>query len=174
MNKIRRYAGWLEIISWILVPIIIISFLAKWFMGNWAYIFGEDWWFVAPQAALPGVSRFSIFIIEAISVAIFLVGLIIFIKVLRCFKRGELFSPRTVMLFNRMSKLALARAIYAPIANIALSLLSTLHNPPGQRMLEFTLSTDDLMNILVCIFFLVITSVIQEGSFLQEEHDLTV
>ncbi len=184
MNHIQRYARWLEIISWALVPIIIMSFVAKWFLGGWAYVFGGGWWFrtgvgnevsvEVTQTLVPGSSRFTILALEGISVAIFLAGLITFIKVLRCFKRGEVFSPKTVTLFNMMSKLALMRAIYAPLATMALSVITTLHNPPGQRMLELTLSTDDLMNILICIFFLVITSVIQEGSFLKEEHDLTV
>lgn len=93
---------------------------------------------------------------------------------MRCLRRGEIFSQGTVFLFKRLSILALAWAVYMPVRNTLLTLVESLQYPAGARIISFTFGSDDIINIFIFGFFLVITSLMQEASALKEEQELTV
>ena len=73
-----------------------------------------------------------------------------------------------------MSVLLFIWTVYAPIKGICMSIISTLHYPPGKRLIAISLSSQDIFNIFMVGFFLVITSLMYEGFKLKCDQDLTV
>ena len=85
-----------------------------------------------------------------------------------------MFSRNVFSLFRKISRIALAWAIYGPVKSIIMSLVLTIHNPPGSRIVSLTVSSNDIINIFIVGFFFVITSLMYEGYKLKNEQDLTV
>jgi len=73
-----------------------------------------------------------------------------------------------------MSRIAFIWTLYNPLKFTLLSLVTTLNNPVGKRMLAVNFSSDDIFHIFVVGVFWVITSLMQAAYELKSEHDLTV
>lgn len=190
MHTVKSYARFLEIFCIILIlPLIIIAFFYKWF-GNtmpvycditdcskkvtvytglsFVYNWGQS------ESAMAILSRFLGAIIDGLSVALLLWGCIYFIKVLRYYQQGELFTANTIALFNKMSRIAFAWALYEPFKFTLLSIVTTLSNQAGQRVIALGFTSNDIIHIFMVGFFLIITSLMHEAYELKNEQDLTI
>lgn len=191
MSTIKSYARFLEIFCIVLVvPLTTAAFIYKWFGGTMpiyndiadcskkvtAYYGLSFIHNSAPsQTILPAASsRLLGAFIDAISVALLLWGCICFIKVLRYYQRGEIFTANTLALFNNMSRIAFAWAIYEPFKFTLLSIVTTLSNQEGQRVIALGFTSNDVIHIFIVGFFLIITSLMHEAYTLKNENDLTV
>jgi hypothetical protein len=184
MKHIKMYARFLEILGFVLAAFPIIGLLIKWFGPTFPYgrkaafyatvTFAGPSSFLGKIAQIPATHRLLGFLVDGISVALIFFGIITFVRIMRCLRQGDIFSRKTVFLFRRLSILALLWAVYTPVRNTLLTLVESLHNPAGQRIIAFTFGSDDVVNIFILGFFLVITSVMQEASALKEEQELTV
>jgi len=101
-------------------------------------------------------------------------GCICFIRLLRYYKKGELFSARTLSLFRQLSRISFAWALYNPFKLTLLSIGTAFFMPVGQRGIAFGVTSSDVINIFIVGFFLIIASLMKEAARLQDEHDLTV
>jgi len=186
ITYVSRYARYLEGLGVISGIFLIVLFLLKWTMGDFlgVNLFLSDTWLaysygpsVSAQIflhSLPLTHRIAGFLVDGISVLLILLGFYYAIKIMHCFRKNEVFSLKTLSFFHSISKIAFAYALFSPIHYSLLCLVGSLHNPPGQRYLVIGLGTGDLINLLIFLFFLVITSVMKEGYQLQEEQNLTV
>lgn len=184
MKSIKTYARFFEICITIIMPIAALSFVLRWLLASskLAYQFYQShtglfcYLYLAPKS-LRGVPPISIFfsaIVDSISYILLFWGGFLLIKLLRSYQRGELFSAYTLMLFKKISRIVFIWSLYAPIEQTLLTLITTLHNPVGQRELSFALSSNDVLHIFIAGFFLIMTSLMHEGYQLKHEHDLTV
>jgi len=191
MDTIKSYARFLEIICiGFICPLTAAAFMYKWFGGAMpiyndiadcskkvtAY-YGLNLVFNPSHAqpALPmAVSRLLGAFIDSISIALLLWGCICFIRLLRYYQRGEIFTADTLALFNKMSRIAFAWALYEPVNFTLLSIITSLANPAGQRVIAVGLTSNDLVHIVIVGLFMIITSLMQEAYTLKNEHDLTV
>lgn len=190
MSTIKSYARFLEIFCLVIVlPLTAIAFAYKWFGGampvyydiadcskkvtvytGLSFVYNS-----APsQSALAIASRVLGALIDGVSVALLLWGCICFIKVLRYYQRGELFTANTIALFNKMSRIAFAWALYEPFKFTLLSIVTTLSNQEGQRVIALGFTSNDIIHIFIVGFFLIISSLMHEAYELKNEHDLTV
>ena len=190
MSTIKAYARFLEIFCIVLViPISSVSFIYKWFGGNIPIYYdiadcskkvtvytGLSFVYKsAPsQTALAIAARLLGTLIDGLSVALLLWGCIYFIKVLRYYQQGEIFSANTISLFNKMSRIAFAWALYEPFKFTLLSIVTTLSNQEGQRVISLGFTSNDVIHIFIVGFFLIITSLMHEAYTLKNENDLTV
>lgn len=181
MKSIKKYAWFLEIFSIvIIIPSTVIFSISMWFDDISGFDKFHKFWasfsytYETNTAAMPVLSRILAVAIDGVSLGLFLWGLFCFIKVLRCYRSGEIFTLKIFSLFKKMSRIAFAWAVYAPIKYMLISIVSTLHNPVGQRVISVRISSDDIINIFVVGFFLIITSIIHKGFLLKNEQDLTV
>jgi len=112
--------------------------------------------------------------VEGISVLLFLWGCIYFIKLLNLYCKGELFSQKILMFYRKIVWIGFLWTLYSPIKLSLLSVISTINNPAGQRLLSVTLRGEDIFHIFVVGSFLVLHSLTREAYKLKQEHDLTV
>lgn len=190
MNKIQRYARFLEIFCLVIVvPLLVLSFLYKWFYGDIpVYLDIADCakkvtvytglsFFYTATPLLPSttmVTRLLAACIDGVSLGFFLWGCLTFIKLLRLYKRGELFTLNTMALLNKLSRIVFVWTLYEPIKFTLLSFVTTasLHN--GVRIISLGLTSNDIFHMFIVGFFLVITSLMHEAYEIKNEHDLTV
>jgi len=187
---IKSYARFLELFSlFIIVPLFVIAFFYKWaqptipiysdiadgvkqvnlFAGIRFACTVPCCWFYSPF-----LSRILGIIIDGISVFLFCWGCICFIRLLRFYKEGELFTSRTLSVFRRLSRISFAWALYNPFKLTLLSIVTTFFMPGGQRVIALGITSSDVINIFIVGFFLIIASLMKEAAKLQDELDLTV
>ena len=184
MKSIKLYARLLEVFCWVVViPSMVLFSILKW-IGSFS-LFGASYYefpFLAQISYsyevmpknLPFLSKILAIFVDSISVGLFLFGLVSFILVLRCYQKGKMFTFKTFSLFRRLSRVAFVWVLYEPVRSVLMSLIVTFHKPAGQRAFLLTLSSNDVFNFFIVVFFLIITSLMYEGYKLQHEQDLTV
>lgn len=184
MKNIKWYANLLKILCYILVPLLTIGFIMKWWFfekiyyipnesAAYAKYFGEHFDLLnLPVNNL--LIRILGFLIDGVAFFILIWGFITLIKLMNYFSKGEIFSQQTINLFSRLSKLAFTWAIYTPIKDSFITTIMSLQNPPGHRIIQFAFTSSDIFNIFIFGFFVVISLIMQEGYKLKSEQDLTV
>jgi hypothetical protein len=189
MKSIKAYARFLELFCVVAVlPIAIITPFLKWFGRDIpAYKTISDYiqsinlntgdvchMQIVKISYLPIVTRILGLIVDGVSVGLFVYGCLYFIRVLRCYRRGEIFSDATLDSFKKLSRAAFAWTLYNPINYTLLTLITTIHNPVGKRILAFSIGSQDVMNIFILGVFYTLTSLMHEGYMLKKEQDLTI
>jgi hypothetical protein len=183
MKNIKVYARRLEVFSYLLLPVLVVRVLLKWFCDS---VSGMDTLFFSYNGSaqpfesiknlseIPMLHRILGLLFDGASVALLIGGLVGIAQLMRCFQSGDIFSVRTTTLLHKISKLALCWAVYTPINYMLLSLVTTLHNPVGQRAISVSFGSNDIVNIFVFGFFMIILSLMQEACRLKQDQDLTV
>jgi hypothetical protein len=182
MKNLKVYAKFLEFfVKFIVLPLIIFVFAYRWFINGYSESldkfwvgFGYSWDVINSLANLPILSKILYWLIDGFSGVLILFGCFYFIKILKLYQKGEIFSSYQLRLFQKISRIAMAWALYAPVKHTLLTLVSTFLNPVGQRVIEVSITSHDVINIFVVGFLLVITSLMQEAYALKNESDLTV
>ena len=122
----------------------------------------------AIDGALPYWQRAGGFLIAMLPTAAALYGLFALRRLFRLYAEGQVFSPANTRAFRRFALAVFAFALARPIAFTLTVLLLTIDNPPGQRMLSFSLGDGDLLALFLGGLFLVIAWVMDEGRALAE------
>ena len=189
MNNIKFYARFLEIMCiGIIWPLTAAAFIYKWFGQSMpvyndiadcskrvtAY-YGINFVYSSYHTVISlTASRLLGVLIDSISLALLLWGCICFIKLLHYYQRGEIFTSDTITLFNKISRIAFAWALYEPFKFTLLSIVTSLAHQEGTRVIALGLTSNDVIHIVIVGFFLIITSLMQEAYTLKNENDLTV
>ena len=186
MKNISFYARLVKYSSYALIPAIVIGFFTKWLYPAFSFanphIFGLFFSYTFDNYEIMSISvptmpllhRLLAMLIDS-SVCIMLVTILCFIAaIMKKFEQNEAFSAQTVAYFSTLSKYALCLAIYTPINRMILSIVTTIHNDPGQRVLTASFGSGDLFNIFMFGIFMVMTLLLQQATQLQNEQNLTV
>jgi len=176
-SNIKKYARFLELVCLLFFgPFLIFSFIMRWFGEPTIPNYG-----ITSCCSLHSTHmhptlliRFAAALVDGISLGLLLWGGWCFIRILRNYRLGELFSAKTLALYTKTSRIAFIWAIYNPICYSLLSLVTSINNPVGHRNIAFCISSSDIIHIFVVGLFLVITSLMQEAHKLQQDLDLTV
>ncbi len=187
MKNILFYARLIKYISYVLMAATLVSFFIKWFfpgvlLDNPYHIFNlslaytlDDYVGVASaMPTMPLIHRLLGMLIDSGVLFLWLMILWNVVAIMKKFERNELFSTSMVTLFAAMSKYSFYLALYVPINRMLLSVIITLHNAPGHRILTASFGTADLFNILMFGIFAVMTLLMQHATVLQNEQNLTV
>ena len=182
MNNIKSYVRFLDIFcKFVLIPLMVLAFMWKWtrdlkcvphFISTWSSVVSYSW--ESNIESMPILSRLLGMLVDSVSYGLIVLGFFYFLKLLQCYREGELFSLEIFSLFRKLSRIAFAFTIYEFVSYILMSLISTLHNPPGERMIAVRINSSDVNNIFIVGCFLVITSIMYEGYKLKKDQDLTV
>ena len=180
----KKYITLASCLSSLLVASCIIGWPLTWFQvpgtdwlaglgfdgGRYATLGGQQ----INLANLPQAQRLAGFVIDGVGI-----GLICAIwwqlqRILKIFRSGEYFSPSVVGRFYNIGKLVLSSAVYGIAANMLLSLVYTLHNPAGQRVITLSIGNSDLLRVMAGVLFLLLMAIMKEGSKLENEHKLVI
>jgi hypothetical protein len=114
------------------------------------------------------------FLCDGVGFAIMVVGFYFFIKLMAQLQKGSLFSLEVIQLLNKIAKIIFWFAVYTPINRTIITMILSLANPSGQRLLTISFTFGDLFTLAASWFFVILTSLMRESRELKSEHDLTV
>lgn len=101
-------------------------------------------------------------------------GLLNIRKLFSYYNRGVIFSFEHVTLFKNTAKALALWVVFSIIYESAKSVLFTLGNPPGSRVISVGFSSPELTTLVVAGVVFFIAWVMDEGRALHEESQLTI
>lgn len=173
----------------VVIPIAVVGFIYKWTtislidFNNMGYFgIGVGYFFDATggstdsliNISAPLTSKLLGALLESISLSLFLIGFFYFIRVLKLYQNYKIFSHESFLIFKKIACVALLWTIYAPIKHMLMSLVMTMFNPIGERIISLGFNTTDIENMFLVGLLYFITAMIYEGYSLKSESDLTV
>ncbi|SCY34805.1 DUF2975 domain-containing protein [Desulfoluna spongiiphila] len=101
-------------------------------------------------------------------------GLITLRKLFAHYNKGEIFSFTHVRLFKSTAKALVLWVVFSILYESAKSVIFTIGNPPGERMISVGFSSPELTTLVVAGIVFFIAWVMDEGRALSEESQFTV
>jgi hypothetical protein len=123
---------------------------------------------------LPWTTLLMGFVVTMLPVGVGMYGIYCLTRLFSLYEKGKIFLAGNVYWYKRLSLVLLWSCGAGIICRCLLSIVLSLHNPPGQRKIALSLSSDDVNLLLLGGILAVIAWVMDEGRKLQEEADLTV
>lgn len=108
--------------------------------------------------------------ITAVPVGIMLYGLWQARQLFAGFAAGQVFTLASARRLRDFAAAMLAQAVLGPLSSTALLLAFTLSNPPGERQIAITLSSNDCIALIAGGVLLAVAWVMAEASRIAEEH----
>ncbi|MEZ7196882.1 DUF2975 domain-containing protein [Pseudodesulfovibrio karagichevae] len=90
------------------------------------------------------------------------------------FSAGEIFTGNTVKYIRRTGWTMLAGVILMPFHEALLTLILTIHNPPGERLITISLESGDIRDLVIAGIIILVSWIMDEGRKLRETDELTV
>ncbi|WPD21719.1 MAG: DUF2975 domain-containing protein [Candidatus Electrothrix aestuarii] len=114
------------------------------------------------------------FVVSLLPLSALVYGLINIRKLFSFYKEGVIFSFEHVAIFKKTSKALIGWVFLSILYESAKSVLFSLGNPPGQRIINVGFSSPEITTLVVAGIVFVIAWVMDEGRILTEEQRLTV
>lgn len=115
-------------------------------------------------AALAGLT------VSLISMAAFYV----LIKLFSLYSRGIIFSSENVDCYRKLGYLIIIIMPAGILHTSVMSVIISLHNPPGQRVITLSISILDIAIVIIGVLVVMISWIMDAGRDLQDEHEFTV
>jgi hypothetical protein len=87
------------------------------------------------------------------------------------YREGAVFSARALTCLRRFAALLVALAVSSPFTQALVSVAISLDNPPGQRQVAISLSSNDYALLLGALVFVAIARVMTEAARVAEENE---
>lgn len=123
---------------------------------------------------LPVSARIMGFAVTMMPTGVAMLGAWHLMQLFRLYEQGDIFRTANVRRFKSLSRVLMGWFAVGIVHRSLLSMVLTLHHPPGQRFITFDLGSPDLTALLIGSVLAVIAWVMDEGRKLQEEQDYTV
>jgi hypothetical protein len=167
-RKLRLTCKWLIIC----LPVVYGLF---WTFFNQLYNMG----FLPPLPVrvdhyLPGLTRFLAFLVDMISGGVIMYGLRKLEGLFGLYENGIIFTEQNVKYFRSLGRVLIVWVVSDVVRNSLLSIVLTLDNPPGHRVITVGFGSADFTAIFVGIVVLIISWVMDEGRKIQEDQALII
>ena len=123
---------------------------------------------------LPWTTLIMGFVVTMLPIGVGLYGVYCLKCLFALYERGQIFLTENVYRYKQLSRVVLWSCAAGILCRCLLSVVLTLHHPPGQRKIALSLSSDDVNLLLLGGILAVIAWVMEKGRELQEEANLTV
>lgn len=114
------------------------------------------------------------FAVSLLPLSALMYGLVNIRKLFSSYTRGLIFSLDHVKYFKSTAKALIAWVVFSIFYESAKSVLFSIGNPPGQRILQVGLSSAQITTLIVGAVVFVVAWVMDEARILSEENELTV
>ncbi|PLX66222.1 MAG: DUF2975 domain-containing protein [Denitrovibrio sp.] len=175
--KIKRVSGYINRILFLLMVIFVIYDICFWLFIDVM----PEYLITVNSVPVPLVSgqlspslKLVGFAISLLPISALLYCLFNLHKIFSKYKAGIIFSVEHVVYFRRVAKYLLAVVFGSIIYESAKSVLFSLSNPPGSRVLEVSFNSNDIFILLIGSVIWVVAWVIEEGIAMAEENSLTI
>jgi hypothetical protein len=128
----------------------------------------------APTFPLPWIQRWLGLAVSLIPLGATMLCLWWLTRLFGLFSTGEIFTGNTVKYIRRTGWTMLAGVALMPIHEALLTLVLTMHNPAGQRLVSISLESGDVLDLLVAGIIILVSWIMDEGRKLRETDELTV
>jgi uncharacterized membrane protein YvlD (DUF360 family) len=123
---------------------------------------------------LSGLTRLLAFLTELVPMTALIYGLMKLRELFSYYEKGLIFAGKNVACFRSLGRALIAWVICDVAKNSLLSIVLTLHNPPGQRLITIGLYSADFTAVFVGIVILFIAWVMDEARKIQEDQALII
>jgi hypothetical protein len=126
------------------------------------------------SAELSMTQRLLASTVSLIPSAVFVLGLYYLIRLFRLYEKGIIFMTENVTYYKKLGYILIISMFADIIRNSLMSMVLTLHNPPGQRMISLGYSSDDLTKLVMGLLIIVISWIMDIGKEIQEDQTYTI
>jgi len=165
-----------------------IRLACKWLIFCLPVVYGLSWTFfnhlhhmgplqplpVHVDHDLPPLSRFLAFLVDMIPLGAIIYGLRKLEGLFGLYEHGLIFTAQHVRYFRSLGRTLIVWVGCDVVRSSLLSMVLTLDNPPGHRVITVGLGSADFAAIFVGVVVLIISWVMDEGRKIQEEQALIV
>lgn len=109
-------------------------------------------------------------LVNLVPVGLLVYGLSRLRDLFRLYQASQIFGQENTQALLSFARLLFAYAIAKPIASAVISVIVTFNNPPGERQLVLTLSSNDLGVFFISAVFLIIAWVMAEAHKLAQDN----
>jgi hypothetical protein len=169
--RIERIARWMRRIIPITAIAAMLGTVALWLNPAWilATVPGQIG-IPAGSLALSPAAQLGGFLVSALPLAVLVVSLAQTQALFGRFAQGEVFSSGNAGRLRLVALCVVALAVARPLVRALLGVILTAGNPPGQRLLAVTVSSDDVFIGLAGVLLLAVAWVMVEGTRLADEN----
>lgn len=174
--KIKKISKRLKIFSKIMIlltPILVISYwlvyniLPEYLRFSYENIVSQD-------KILPLSVLLVCIFISLIPTGIFIFLNKILINMSNLYESGKYFTSQNILHFKRLGKLAVIWAFLDIVIRTTLTVVITLGNPPGQRILKIEIGSFQLSSLIMGTIIILVSHVMEEARIINDEHQYTV
>lgn len=170
-RRIRRISRTLAVTCVVLMGALPVSVLIYWVVADGgALAVRANLPARAIQAPLLLSQRIAGALVTEIPLGLLVVGLWQARKCFTLFAAGQVFTAEAVGYLRRFAGWVLASVAASIIASPVLSVVLTLHNPPGMRHLAIGIGSDQIFTLFFAGMVWLMAAVIGQGQALAEEN----
>lgn len=181
MERIERVSRAFRVFFSVVLAILPVLNIAIWIFFNEAYS-------LVSQGTVGGVSLAKLPVplplpawIRALGFTVCLIPLSVQMcmvyylrRLFSLYARGMVFTGENVLCIRRTGVALLAGQALSPVVQALMTVVLTLNNPPGHRMVQIGLSSADLTAVAVGFMLIVVAWIMDEGRKLTEEQALVI
>lgn len=172
LRRIRRISRTMVVACWALIAVLPVALVWYWASTQAPDLAQQgNLKAMAIQAPLQAWQRWAAGAVSAVPLVMLLIGLW---EAKRCFAQfalGQVFTVQATHSLRRFSGWVAGAALVAIIASAVISVLLTLHNPPGARHVSVGISSNQLFTLFFAALVWLMADVIGEGQALAAEND---
>jgi hypothetical protein len=158
-----------------LIYCLPVAYALVWLFFNRLYA-------IAPMIPLPvhvdhdlsGLTRFYAFLVDLMPLGAIIYGLQKLRGLFLLYENGLIFTEQNVDCFRSLGGALVAWVACHVVRTTLLSVILTIDNPPGKRIVALMLDSSDFTGVFVAVVVLIISWVMDEGREIQEDQPLIV
>lgn len=128
----------------------------------------------APSFPLAWDQRWLGLAVDLIPLGVTMLCLWWLVRLFSLFSAGEIFTGNTVKYIRRTGWTMLAGVVVMPFHEALLTMVLTMHNLPGERLISVSLGAGDIRDLLITGIIILVSWIMDEGRKLRESDELTV
>jgi uncharacterized membrane protein len=157
----------------ILTPVLVCMNWSNWDLWHqFAHVDQEP--YGTSIQSLHFSSRFLAIVTSMIPASLWMAALFYLSRLFRLYEQDLFFTQNNVNCIKNIGYALFAQAIARFLTEPILSLVVTMNNPPGKRLISISFGTPDIYSLVISGVVIIVAWVMHEGQKLQEESNLVV
>ncbi len=163
----------------VLLPIGIVCFWATYqtpyaYLSNLGIVQINTPIDILTKLPLTFLTRLMAIIVSLIFSLILVRALMLLIRLFGHYAKNEIFSDRNVNIYRHLGHCVFYWVFGGMVYQALMTVVISMNNPPGQRMLFVSFTGLDALTLLVGVIILGIARVMREGQRLADENEYTI
>jgi hypothetical protein len=178
-QKIERFSHVLRLICFIGIGLIPLTDAAYWITNGLTFLpINTHSEFahlpIQPLAELSLLIKLGGFMADLIPDAFSIAALFYLANLFKLYGQMEFFGPANIRYIKKMGVALFVQQMVFPIYSALYSLILTISNPPGQRMISTGFGSTQIKLIVLSLIIFLLARIMEEGRHLQEKQAGTI